>query len=68
MKNALEAFITLIYSKRFTRSEQYFKGAMEYALGRGDITFDEYVEICKRMGFKCATIARDAVNLLGRDN
>lgn len=67
MKKKVESFITRVYSKRYTRSEQYFKGSMDYALGMGDITLDEYIEICKRMGFNCAIIARDALDLLGRD-
>lgn len=66
MKNAVESFITRIYSKRYTRSEQYFKGALEYALGMGDIDLDEYIDIAHKMGFSPTIVAKDALALLGR--
>ncbi len=64
MKHAVERFISMVYSKRYTRSEQYFKGAMEYALGRGDIDLDEYVDIAKKMGFNARIISKDALDVL----
>lgn len=63
MRDSVVDFITRIYSKRYTRSEQYFKGALEYALWKNDITYDEYIEISNMMGFSPAIIAKNIRNL-----
>lgn len=67
MKKKVESFITQVYSKRYTRSEQYFKGALEYALGIGDINLVEYIDIARKMGFAPTIVAKDALTLLGKE-
>lgn len=57
MKNAIEIFITQVYSARDTRSEFYFKGVLDVCLAMGKISLEEYWEICSKFGFQNKVIA-----------